>query len=303
MIRKLSLKNLLQQLQSKNRMNIARIRLDIVKRLTANSIDPYEAGVEADLLIEHFLDIDKNDLLIRPDVDIKDTRLEALLESVDLRVKKRIPVQYITGYAYFYGSRFLVNQHVLIPRNDTEILVEKAIQTLAGSENIHIADIGTGSGVIVVIILMYCKRCTAIATDISEDALNIARQNACLNRVSDRVRFVKTNYLRDIDIKFNAILANPPYIPMKDRVKLAPEVALHEPEQALFCSNSDPVEHYREISREAKDKLHNGGHLFFELNSDTVCDVRTLVEKEGWQNISIYNDLNRLPRVLHCQKS
>jgi release factor glutamine methyltransferase len=238
----------------------------------------------------------------------------ALLE----RRRSGEPIQYITGECEFYGLPFHVTPDVLIPRPETEHLVEKVIALTRalrapglGSDtrdlnNFHpplrILDVGTGSGAIVIALATHLATATLTATDISEAALSVARQNATLNNVSDGIRFLHGDLLAPVAGEHFAIIAsNPPYVPNTDHALISVEVREHEPHVALFGGH-DGFEIYRRLIPAAFSALVRGGYLVFEFGFSQQPDIHSLLSAAGFQQVEFIPDLQGIPRIASARR-
>ncbi len=228
--------------------------------------------------------------MMNDDVDVETIHtLDKWLE----RRKALEPLQYILGNQPFMGLNFKVDKRVLIPRQDTETLCEVALDILKHIDNPKVADICTGSGAIAVTIAKLCPKASVLATDISADALDLARENAILNGV--HVEFLLGDMLKPIENrKFHMILSNPPYIPTKDVLTLQGEVQ-HEPNLALD-GGDDGLLFYRLFATNAKELLYDGGYLCLEVGYGQASVVAQLLKKEF--NTSIYKDLCGVDRIV-----
>lgn len=204
---------------------------------------------------------------------------------------KRIPVQYLTGEAWFYGHCFRVNSHVLIPRQDTEVLVEEALKRIV--PGMKVLDLCTGSGCILISILKAAS-VTGIGADISPEALEMAAKNA--KSLGVRAVWAESDLFRNIGGTFHMIVSNPPYIPAEVIEGLEPEVRDHEPRTALD-GGADGLSFYRRIVREAGDYLEDGGWLCLEIGYDQGEDLRKMMAEAGYEDVEIIRDLAGLDRV------
>jgi len=225
------------------------------------------------------------------------------------RLKNSEPIQYITGETEFYGLPFKVNKHTLIPRPETEELVEwmlKIIPPLRGArgvlaqEEYAVLDIGTGSGCIVITLAKHLENATISALDISEEALLIAGQNAKINEVT--VTFFQTDILsaKVLPRQYDVIVSNPPYVRDLEKQKMQKNVLEYEPESALFVTNDDPLLFYRTIAQLAKKYLKPNGFLFFEINEYLSDEMESMLETMEFQDIEIKKDIFKKPRMLKC---
>jgi len=243
------------------------------------------------LLLTEKLNIKKYDLILNLDKEIDNN----ILKEIEL-LKQGIPVQYILGYAYFYKSKFNVNSNVLIPRFDTEILIDetlKIIEHYYNNSNIDIVDIGTGSGCIAISLKKEKHNINIDAIDISIDALNVAKQNAINNNVN--VEFIHNDLLKNIEKKYDIIVSNPPYIDINEDIDAL--VKNNEPHLALYSENKG-LYHYEQILIQSKINLKENGFILFEIPSNRDEELIELVNKYYNNIISIVKDYNKLSRVL-----
>lgn len=252
-----------------------------------------EASLEARLLLEEICDTDRTALYAHGEREVSPEQEKQYLEWIERRAE-RIPLQHILGKTEFMGLTFLVNEDVLCPRSDTEVLVEEVLKHL--HDGMRILDIGTGSGCILLSLLHYSNDCQGIGADISGKALRIAKENA--RRLSiERVCFVESNLFEKIEGQFEIIVSNPPYIKSSDIADLMPEVRDHDPRAALD-GGADGLFFYREITERAKDYLPGGGMLFYEIGYDQGEAVRRIMEDNGFREVRILKDFSGLDRVV-----
>ena len=210
------------------------------------------------------------------------------------------PIQYIVGEAEFFGLPFRVTPDVLIPRPETEHLVEAAIEIAGGSEAATIVDVGTGSGAIAIALAHALKSNRVTAIDLSEAALAVARSNAERNAVS--VRFLEGDLLEPVAREaFGLVVSNPPYVPAVDRPSLDVEVRDYEPALALFAGD-DGMDVYRRLIPQAFGVLHPGGHILLEIGYGQADGARALLERSGFFNVRFLPDLQGIPRVLDAMR-
>mgnify|MGYP000249109924 CR=1 FL=1 len=221
--------------------------------------------------------------------------LDDLLKEYELAIKKRaehIPLQYIVGETEFMGLKFKVNSNVLIPRQDTETLVEEALKTV--KPGMKVLDMCTGSGCIIISILHNVEGVKGYAVDISKQAVNVAKENAKLNEVP--VLFERSDLFEMVTEKFDVIVSNPPYIPTDVIPQLMPEVQVFEPIEALD-GKEDGLYFYRKIVEQSKDYLNCGGSLMFEIGYDQGKDVSKMMTDAGFSNVCVKKDLAGNDRV------
>ncbi|MBQ7775527.1 MAG: peptide chain release factor N(5)-glutamine methyltransferase [Lachnospiraceae bacterium] len=255
-----------------------------------------EADLDARLLLEHICGTNRNDLLVHGDREVEEEKLAAYRATIAQR-SRRIPLQHITGTQDFMGLEFQVNEHVLIPRQDTEILVEEVMREM--QEHERILDMCTGSGCILISLLHYSNWCEGIGVDISTEALAVATANGeALLAEEKRPTWLESNLFEKVEGKFDIIVSNPPYIRTEVIETLMPEVRLHEPMQALD-GTEDGLFFYRRIVEEAPKYLNKEGRLYFEIGHDQAEEVNELLEKAGFQDINVVKDYAGLDRVVY----
>lgn len=269
---------------------------EIVKILTDSGIEQNEANVEVKMLLEHFANYGVKDIISGN--KLTSEKLELVKEKAKLRAKTRQPIQHIIGYADFMGEKFIVNPSVLIPRDETEFLVRKAIEIINKNNFTMALDVGTGSGCIACMIAKYTK-CQIIGLDISSDALNTALDNASKLNLFNKAIFRKSNIFSNVKPgeSFDIIVSNPPYIPPSEKENIQTEVKF-DPEQALFTEDEKGLEFYEKITKDAPRILNKGGYLLYELGIGQSNDVKSIMEKNGFQNIEIIKDLAGIDRVI-----
>jgi release factor glutamine methyltransferase len=262
------------------------------------------AAPTADLLLGFVLGWDRIRVLIHAEQEIPDetwTRLRNLI----LRRSNGEPLQHLTGKQEFYGLSFKVTPQVLIPRPETEIMVEKALDLVRRHllSGVRFADIGTGSGCIAVSIAHEIPSSLGWAVDISPAALKVARENASRHGVAERILFVQSNLLECFPRNscFNFILCNPPYIALEEYDSLPSEVRDHEPHEALFGGESG-LEIYRRLIPEVSSRLVAGGYLLLEVGFGQAQQIGQLIEKEKLSLQEVLNDLQGIPRCLIGRK-
>lgn len=271
---------------------------DIVKILTDAGIEKNEATIEVKMLIEHFANYTVSDLIMGKKLDSE--KLKIVEEKARQRAKTREPIQHIIGFADFMGEKFIVNPSVLIPRDETEILVRKAIEIINKNDLKAALDVGTGSGCIACMIAKYTD-CRIIGLDISTDALNTALDNASRLNLFNKAIFRKSDIFSNVkpDESFDIIVSNPPYIPPSEKENIQKEVTF-DPENALYTTDEKGLEFYEKITSGAPKILNKGGYLLFELGIGQSQDVKALMEKD-FENIEIIKDLAGIDRVI-CGK-
>lgn len=260
--------------------------------------------LDAELLLAFVMKQDRSYFYMYPDGEIEDEVYMAFESILKSRIEG-LPLQYITGKQEFMGLDFFVNQDVLIPRPDTEILVENVLQTIKPLENssIHILDIGSGSGAIGVSLAYYSAKVFVSCVDISSAALKVAKQNALTHGVDDKIEFLEGDLFSPIESQeFDIIVSNPPYIPDESIDELQVEVSKYEPRSAL-AGGKDGLDFYRRIIKDAPCYLNNNGLLFLEIGYNQGESVTGLLKEKGvFYEIEIVKDLaghDRVVRAVH----
>lgn len=251
-----------------------------------------EAALDARLLLEYICHTDRNALLVHGD-SVRSDLEEQFYRMVIEKRAQRIPLQHITGQQEFMGLTFKVNEHVLIPRQDTEILVEEAMRYL--SDGMRILDICTGSGCILLSLLKYSNECEGLGVDISDDALAVARENA--QNLGLEAEFRHSDLLEKVEGKFDMIVSNPPYIETAVIDTLMPEVREHEPMLALD-GREDGLYFYRRIVEQCTSYMTRGARLFFEIGYDQGEAVKNMMIHKGFCEVEIIKDYAGLDRVV-----
>jgi len=226
-----------------------------------------------------------------------------VFEKALLRLKKQEPIQYILGTTEFYGLTFKVNKHTLIPRPETEELVDWVLSNLHDQDSmLDILDIGTGSGCIAISLAKNIPTAIVSGLDVSEKALEIAKENAVKNQVL--VSFCQKDILRttSLEKKYDVIVSNPPYVRQLEKKAMNPNVLDYEPGVALFVPNEDPLLFYRKIAQLAMVSLQTRGWLYFEINEYLSKEMDVLLKDIGFANIEIKKDFREVPRMIKCQK-
>ena len=260
------------------------------------------------ILIDEYLDLQRVDVITNPNFVIPTEKFNLLGWSLD-QLKGQQPIQYIIGKTEFYGLPFLVNEHVLIPRPETEELVEWVLLEVAkvqrdkGTEvqsdalsevkerKVSILDIGTGSGCIPIALKKNLPNASITAIDVSKGALGVAQKNAELNEVE--IEFIEKNILEtdDLQRKYDIIVSNPPYVRELEKAEIKPNVLENEPHLALFVEDHDPLIFYRKIAELAKSHLTENGMLFFEINQYLGKEMLEMMHLLDFKNVTLKKDL------------
>lgn len=264
--------------------------LQAAKRLLLEQEIP-DAELDAWYLMTYVFDISRIDFLLRGEEEASEEEAARYRAHVIER-GAHIPLQHLTGTQDFMGLEFNVNKNVLIPRQDTEVLVEEILQVCKGKS---VLDVCTGSGCIIISLAKLGELESAYGVDISEQALLIAKQNAA--KLEAAVEFELSDLFQQVNQSFDIIVSNPPYIRTSVIEELMPEVKDHEPHLALDGSE-DGLKFYRSIAVGAKEHLNKNGYLFFEIGHDQGNDVAHILQKEGYADIIIKKDLSGLDRIV-----
>lgn len=256
-----------------------------------------DATVDSWLLSEEILNVKKQNYYMNMGITVNEELAAKYKEAVNKRAE-HIPLQHIIGYQQFLDYKILVNENVLIPRPETELLVEK-VTDFIGNNEMKVLDMCTGSGCIAISVDKMCDKASVVGADISKDALKVAVKNNALNHAN--VEFTKSDMFSNIEGKYDVIVSNPPYIPTKDVVELEQEVKEHDPLLALDGSD-DGLKFYRIISKNAVEYLREKGMLFLEIGYDQGKTVPDLLKNNGFTNIKVFKDLSGLDRMVVAGK-
>lgn len=256
------------------------------------------------LLNEHYLKLQRIDIILNPEIELSSEQVQLFLDALDALTAQK-PIQYIIGKTEFYGLTFAVNEHTLIPRPETEELVDFVLEDLASSNNkpMKILDIGTGTGCIPISLAKNYSNSQIFAIDISEGALKVAQHNADLNDVKveffqDDIMNIRHNEAIVPSQSFDVIVSNPPYVRQLEKAKMKPNVLDYEPHLALFVEDDNALQFYKAICEYAKDRLVVGGALFFEINEYLGQDMIALLKDFGFNNIELRQDVFGKDRMI-----
>lgn len=251
-----------------------------------------EAKLDAWLLLEHTTEISRASYYGNPDAVVSQEKEQIYRGYIEERAT-HIPLQHITGVQEFMGFHFQVNEHVLVPRQDTEVLVEEVLEVLQAGE--RVLDMCTGSGCILLSLLKICKGTTGTGVDISREALAVAQKNA--EQLGVMAHFQESDVFENVRGRYDVIVSNPPYIRTSVIEGLHQEVKLHDPMLALD-GKEDGLFFYRKIIQEAGAHLCRDGRLYFEIGHDQGYDVAELMEDAGFKDVYVKKDLAGLDRVV-----
>lgn len=273
-------------------MQANRLKKELIDKLSA-IMPKNEALSELDFILQEKYKLTKRDLILYPELLLK--HKNELEELINLRVSTRTPMQYIIKKAFFYNDVYYVDKNVLIPRPETELLVNELLKY--ANSHTKILDIGTGSGCIAVSLAKYLKNDLITASDISETALNIAKlnfNNICIKR---KMTFLQSDIFSNVTEKYDIIVSNPPYIAKELKKDMQPEVLQHEPHSALFAED-DGLFFYNKIIHESGNYLKKNGMLALELGYNQAAKIKRTLEDYGFTKVIIIPDLNCIDRIV-----
>lgn len=253
------------------------------------------------IALEYVTSISKIEYILQKEEEISEEKLIKLKFILE-KLTKNKPVQYITRKAYFYGLNFYVNEKVLIPRQETNELVDWVLMSVTHSKPIKILDIGTGSGCIAITLKKNLPLSEVFAIDISNEAIQVAQKNANDNEVE--INFLQKNILEINDLKsnFDIIISNPPYVRELEKLEMAPNVLDNEPHLALFVPDNNPLLFYEKITEIALKNLTEDGMLFFEINQYLSEETKKMIENKGFKNVTLRKDLQENYRMILAKK-
>lgn len=271
-------------------------RNQFVEKLTP-IYDVLEAESFFYIILEELHQMKRVDLALNPGFSFSEEEVETwnlILEKLE----KEIPIQYILGKAHFYGLEFEVNENTLIPRPETEELVEWIIKKNEFKGSLKILDIGTGSGCIAISLAKNLPDTTVFAIDVSEKALEIATKNASNNKAN--VTFLKQDILKtdDLEQDFDIIVSNPPYVRNLEKEEIKKNVLDYEPHLALFVEDTDALIFYRKIAELAQENLSENGQLYFEINQYLGSEMIELLEFKNFKNVELRKDMYENDRMI-----
>ena len=268
------------------------IFIEYKKILKENNFETYSLDVE--VLLMNVTGFSKTQLYLNTDYTLKTEEYEKFKKFFNRRLKNE-PIAYIIEKCEFMGMNFLLNNHTLIPRPDTEILVEKAIEIINKNNFNNALDIGTGSGAIAISLAKYCN-INVTALDINDKAIEMAKKNANINKVKN-IEFIQSDIFEKINNKYDIIVSNPPYIKTQDIKTLEKNVKNYEPILALDGGKSGLI-FYEKITNNAIKYLNKNGYLMLEIGYDQAEDVKNIMENNNFYNTTVLKDLSGLDRVV-----
>ena len=267
-----------------------------------------------DLAIEHVTGLLKTQRVSKKQTELSESQFSQLQKDLQ-RLKSNEPIQYVMNKSWFYGMELYVDKNVLIPRPETEEMVEWIINDMKASgkdvfirrsmeadetTQLKILDVGTGSGCIALALKKAMPKAEVWGCDVSEEALNVARRNG--STLNIRVDFQGVNFLDEAQQKHlptvDIIVSNPPYVPLKDKEQMQPNVVAHEPHTALFVPDNDPLVFYRALAEFGKKRLYESGTIYMEIHEGLANEVVTVFNKQGYSNIELKKDMQGKDRMV-----
>lgn len=285
------------------------LKLTDLRNVFHKELDAIYSKEEADsfffLCTEFYIDLPRFQLALQPEFSLLKSEYDIFFNALE-GLKQQKPIQYILGETEFYGLKFNVNKNVLIPRPETEELVDWILKSSIShnkKESLKILDIGTGSGCIAISLAHNIKKAKVYAVDVSEKALKLAKHNAEINNTE--IQFIETNILSETNwelvfnnLEFDIIVSNPPYVRQLEKQEIKPNVLDNEPHLALFVEDSNPLKFYKAITDFAANYLKTNGHLFFEINQYLSEETKQLLLNSSFENVELRQDINGNFRML-----
>lgn len=249
------------------------------------------------ILLEEVLGLSRVEIVFNLNNSIDNEFLKVLLNALQ-QLKNHIPIQYIIGHTTFCDLKFNVSKDVLIPRPETEELVQWIINDFKNFKKINVLDIGTGSGCIAISLAKYLPNATVYALDISEKAIEIAKGNAKLNEVD--INFIHADILalQQLNRTFDCIVSNPPYVQQKEKIKMEKNVLDNEPHTALFVPDNNPLLFYNAIATFAQNHLEKNGHLYFEINRAFGSKIKEMLQDNNFKEVILKQDFYKADRMI-----
>ncbi|MGB4654723.1 MAG: peptide chain release factor N(5)-glutamine methyltransferase [Bacteroidales bacterium] len=284
-------------------MTIKEVYQNCVDRLS-NHYDDAESHNIIDILFEYIFNFNKAERIINNNTEVDSAAQEKISEAMSKLLAYQ-PIQYVIGRTFFWKYYFFVDENVLIPRPETEELVKHIIDdirsTKRGEDNLKILDIGTGSGCIAISLKKELPNSEVYAIDISEHAINVAKQNA--NKLDAEINFLNADIFSNHSLfenhSFDIIVSNPPYVTENEKQFMNKNVLLYEPTKAIFVSNEQPIIFYKRIADLSNRLIKPNGHVWLEINPLYSEETKEYFKKNVNNNLSIYLDFNRKKRILH----
>ncbi len=279
------------------------MKLSIARRAFHKELGDIHEVEEIDALFfrvtEAFLQIGRLDLATQPSLSIS-PKEHLLLEDALHQLKEQRPIQYVVGTTPFHGHTFAVDERVLIPRPETEELVDWILSETEKNVELHILDIGTGSGCIAISLAKALPKSTVEAWDVSKKALELAKRNAGENDATLQLKNIDIMKIESLKNKYDMIVSNPPYVSISEKERMTPNVLNYEPPQALFVNDKDPLLFYRKIGKLAREGLYPKGRLFVEINEAYGSEVVALLQEMGFKDVLLRRDFRGKDRMIRA---
>jgi len=267
-----------------------------IDKYLSNKFTFDEAKSEVDFALDTLFNFTYKDFMLGK--SLEQWQIAKVEKVIEERVKTHKPIQQIIGQAFFYGRKFFVNEYTLIPRPETELLTAEVLKLSKIFETPKILDIGTGSGCIPLTLILENNKIQADCVDISKEAIEIAKKNALFHNVLSNISFIQSDLFENINHKYDIIVSNPPYIPLKDKQSLQREVRDFDPPLALFTNDESGLEFYEKIIKSASNYLNKGGFAAFELGINQSEQVENILKHYGFSDIILLKDYNSIDRVI-----
>ena len=261
-----------------------------------NGFDFFEAKNEIDFVLEILFNYEYKDFL--QDKKLTDSQIKKALKIFEERTKTKRPIQQILGVSFFYGRKFFVNKYTLIPRPETELLVKTVLNYSNKIGNPLILDIGTGTGCIGLTLMLENPKIQCDMVDIQKEAIEKAKQNAANYNLLNKTNFILSDLFENVSKKYDIIVSNPPYIPIKDKDSLQVEVRDFDSPIALFTKDMEGLEFYKKIISDAKEYLNDDGIIAFEVGINQAKKAARLLQNNNFFDIDIIKDFNSIERIV-----
>ncbi len=272
-------------------------RKNFIEEYLKNNFTFEEARSEVDYALDVLFNYTYKEYMLGK--SLTDWQIIKLEKVINERINTSKPIQQIIGQAYFYGRKFFVNEYTLIPRPETELVVKEVLKICEEENGIKkILDIGSGTGCIGITLALENSGLEIKSVDVCSEALEISKKNALIHNVNNKIEFIKSDIYQNIDSKFDIIVSNPPYIPLKDKPYLQKEVRDWENPQALYTQDEFGMEFYEKILKNVREHILNGGYVVFEIGLGQAERVTELIKSAGMAVQSVVKDMNSIERVV-----
>lgn len=283
-----------------NSRNTINSTVNLIRKELTGIVSQHEIQSLVYIIFEEVMNFSKVDIYSKANSEVSKNSFDRIIEITN-KLKQHMPVQYILGKTQFYGLPFVITPAVLIPRQETEELVDLVIKE-TGTRIVRIIDIGTGSGCIAVALNKNIFRSKVDAMDVSENVIKVAEENAFINnalinfRIADILKWEKYTF----DCKYDIIVSNPPYVRESEKKLMDPNVLNYEPPAALFVSDERPLLYYEHIIAFAKQYLNENGRIYFEINENLSSEMKDMLTGKGFSDTELKKDINGKYRMISC---